>query len=184
MIGAGIAWQLVRNPPIVSTLIGVGLYSLLRAPAARPLTSDNLDYVDYAKQRLKQQLTDFSREAAGVAEERTTLRRRQREQLEELTQYDSETAALASSEANARTDGLAASVRRSFHDALDQGEGMATHSREATAMTLREAVHSAGKRGASVVETTTASRAGLLQGVDRIAGAAALGIAIQKRIAP
>src|SRR6185312_4394458 len=68
-IGAGIAWQLVRHPPIVSALVGVGLYSLLRTPSPKPAARGNADYVDYGKQRLKEQVTDFGLEAVGVAAE-------------------------------------------------------------------------------------------------------------------
>ncbi|HEX2656213.1 MAG TPA: hypothetical protein VHN11_21540 [Xanthobacteraceae bacterium] len=68
-IGAGVAWQIVRNPPIVTTLIGVGLYSLLRTQAPEFVARGNLDYVNYGKQRLKQQVADFGLDAAGVAAE-------------------------------------------------------------------------------------------------------------------
>src|SRR3569623_3837337 len=68
-IGAGVAWQIVRNPPIVTALIGVGLYSLLRTPAPESVARGNLDYLDYGKQRFKEQVASFGLEAARVAAE-------------------------------------------------------------------------------------------------------------------
>ena len=189
-IGAGIAWQLVRNPPIVSGLIGVGIYSLLRTPAPDSVPSGELDYVDYGKQRLKQQAAYVGFEAARViakagealSEKRDEFYDTVKDKVRGLTDEAAETAADVTSTAKARTDGLAASARQTFHDALDQVEAVATHSREATATTLSEAVHSAAKRGAYVVETTSASRDSLLLVVAGVAVAAALGISIQKRI--
>ena len=190
-IGAGIAWQLVRNPPIVSALIGIGLYSLLRTPASEPVARGKLDYLDYGKQRLKEQMADFGLNAAGAAaeagkvlsEKSEELYGTAKDKLRALTDDAVETAATVTSASEPRTDGLAASARRTFHDALDHVEAVATRSTDAVGTTLRETADSAAKLGASVVETSTASRDSLLLGVAGVAVAAALGIALQKRIA-
>jgi hypothetical protein len=189
-IGAGIAWQLVRNPPIVSTLIGVGLYSLLRTPAPKPVAGGSGDYVGYGKQRLKEQVTDFGLEAVGVAaeagkaltEKSAELYDGANEKFRNLTQNAAESATAAGSEAKARTEGLAASAHRTFHDAVDQVEGIVTHSTEAAAATLRKSAYTAGDRAASLVETASASRDSLLLGLAGVAVATAVGVAIQKRI--
>jgi hypothetical protein len=189
-IGAGVAWQIVRNPPIVTTLIGVGLYSLLRTPAPESVARGNLDYVNYGKQRLKQQVADFGLEAAGVAAEggqaltdkSAQLYGGAKEKLQDLTQTVAETATIASSEARAQTGALAASARRTFHDALDQVEGIATESTEVAAATLRKTTYSAGDRPPSVFRTTSVPRDSLLLGLAAVAVAAAAGIALQKRI--
>jgi hypothetical protein len=190
-IGAGIAWQLVRHPPIVSALVGVGLYSLLRTPASESVARGNVDYLDYGKQRLTEQVADFSREAAGVAAEAgkalsdksAQLYGGVKEKLEDLAQNAAETAATAGSEAKARTDSLGASARRTFHDALDHVEAIATRSTEAAATSLRETVNSAGNGAASAREMTSGSRDSVLLGLAAVAVATAFGIAIQKRIA-
>lgn len=189
-IGTGIAWQLVRNPPIVSGLIGVGLYSLLRTPAPESVAGGDLDYVDYGKRRLKQQAAYFGLEAARVvaeagealSEKRDEFYDTVKDKVRGLTDGAAETAATVTSAAQARTDGLAASARRTFHDALDQVEGVATHSTQAATATLKNTVYTAGDRAASALDTTSASRDGLLLGLAGVAIAAAVGIALQKRI--
>lgn len=52
-IGAGVAWRLIRHPPIATALVGVGLYSLFRTPPAN-VTADD-DYLDHATSRLSEQ---------------------------------------------------------------------------------------------------------------------------------
>ena len=68
-ISAGLAWRLLRHPPIATALIGAGLFSLLRTPSARIIGSENGDYVSHAKERLKQQATHLAGEASGIATE-------------------------------------------------------------------------------------------------------------------
>jgi hypothetical protein len=72
-ISAGLAWRLLRHPPIATALIGAGLFSLLRTPPARIIGSENGDYVSHAKERLKQQATHLAGEvvdrASGIATE-------------------------------------------------------------------------------------------------------------------
>jgi len=190
-IGAGIAWQLVRHPPIVSALVGVGLYSLLRTPASGSAARGNVDYLDYGKQRLTEQVADFGLQAAGAAadagkalsEKSEELYGTVKDKLRGWTDDAAETGATVTSAAKAGTDGLAASARRTFHDALDQVEGIASRSTEAAATTLRETVYPAANRAASVVDSTSGSRDSVLLALAGVAVAAALGIAIQKRIA-
>jgi hypothetical protein len=189
-IGAGIAWQLVRHPPIVSALVGVGLYSLLRTPSPEPVARGNADYVDYGKQRLKEQVTDFGLEAVGVAaeagkaltEKSAELYDGAKEKFRNLTRNAAESATAAGSEAKGRTEGLADSAHRTFHNAVDQVEGIVTHSTEAAPATLRTSAYTAGDRAASLVETASASRDSLLLGLAGVAVATAVGVAIQKRI--
>jgi hypothetical protein len=76
-IGAGIAWRLIRHPPIATALIGTGLYSLLRTTPARNGSGREVDYFAQAKQRLGEQAGDLASAAgeqamdlAAVAKER------------------------------------------------------------------------------------------------------------------
>jgi hypothetical protein len=59
-IGAGIAWQLIRHPPIATALIGTGLYSLLRTTPADNGSGRQIDYFAQAKQRLGEQVGDVA----------------------------------------------------------------------------------------------------------------------------
>jgi hypothetical protein len=66
-IGAGLAWRMLKHPPIATALIGAGLFSLLRTPSPRLSGKENGGYVSHAKKRLKQQATRFADEAADRA---------------------------------------------------------------------------------------------------------------------
>jgi hypothetical protein len=59
-IGAGIAWRLIRHPPIATALIGTGLYSLLRTAPARDGSGRPVDYVAHARQRFGEQAGDLA----------------------------------------------------------------------------------------------------------------------------
>ncbi len=54
-IGAGLAWRAIRNPPIASALVGLGIFSLWRTNAFRPQGSYQPDYLEEGKKRLKEQ---------------------------------------------------------------------------------------------------------------------------------
>jgi hypothetical protein len=65
-IGAGLAWRLLRHPPIATALVGVGLVSLFRTAPTRINGQDSSDYFAQAKTRLMEQAT----EAADMAKEK------------------------------------------------------------------------------------------------------------------
>ena len=64
-IGAGIAWHVVRHPPIATALIGAGLYSLWRSQAV----PSNTDYLAHGKERLKEQASELGASAIDMASE-------------------------------------------------------------------------------------------------------------------
>jgi hypothetical protein len=66
-IGAGIAWRLVRHPPIATVLIGTGLFSLFRTDPTQLNGSRDVDYLASPRDNLFEQATD----AAHAAIERT-----------------------------------------------------------------------------------------------------------------
>jgi hypothetical protein len=63
-IGAGIAWRLLRHPPIATALIAAGIYSLWRTNGYQPPSGASPDYVQHGKERLMEQAGDL---ASGVA---------------------------------------------------------------------------------------------------------------------
>lgn len=63
-IGTGLAWRLLRHPPIATALVGAGLLSLFRTQPAR--LHGRTDYLSYAKNRLVEQAS----EATDVAKEK------------------------------------------------------------------------------------------------------------------
>ena len=68
-IGAGIAWRLLRHPPIATALIGAGVYGLWRTNGFHPHDGSRPDYLQHGKQRLKEQASDFASDVASSAKE-------------------------------------------------------------------------------------------------------------------
>jgi uncharacterized phage infection (PIP) family protein YhgE len=68
-IGAGIAWQLIRHPPITTALVGAGLLSLYRTRPAPVNGRNPEDYVSHAKRRLVEQASDAADMAKAEARE-------------------------------------------------------------------------------------------------------------------
>jgi gas vesicle protein len=185
-IGAGIAWRLVRNPPIATALIGAGLFSLWRTQAFGTRGRDNRDYLEQGKRRFKQQLTEFGTDAAGVAgdlgqaiSERTErLYDRAKDKVQDWSHGAAETAAGAGATVTAQPESLAASAHRTFHDAMDQSAGFAKRASDKATTTAKETISTV-----SAPNLGPGSRDMLLLGVAGLAVAGALGIAFQKRIA-
>ena len=63
-IGAGLAWRLLRNPPISSALIGLGLVSLWRT---KPTEQE--DYLAEGRRRLSEQAVDAATKAGEIAKD-------------------------------------------------------------------------------------------------------------------
>jgi hypothetical protein len=66
VIGAGLAWQLLRHPPIVPALVGGGLISLLRTPAAATGKTTE-EHLEDARENLSAQANDMTRVAGNAA---------------------------------------------------------------------------------------------------------------------
>ncbi|WP_274630164.1 hypothetical protein [Arvimicrobium flavum] len=67
VIGAGLAWHLLRRPPIVTALVGGGLYSLMRTKAAANGTGQ-VDHMAIAKENLKGQARDMMTAAGDMGQ--------------------------------------------------------------------------------------------------------------------
>jgi hypothetical protein len=87
-IGAGIAWRLIKRPPIATALIGVGLFSLWRTTPIPANGRDNIDYLSQAKERLKEQASNL---AGDVKEQAMEVAGAVKEQATELTGTAKET---------------------------------------------------------------------------------------------
>jgi hypothetical protein len=191
IIGAGIAWRLIRNPPISTAVVGAGLFSLWRTKTVGPARQDNRDYLEQGKQQFKKQMEEFGSEAASVAsnvgqalsEKTGRLYDTAKEKLQGWSHDATDATIAAASSARTHTDGLAASAVRTFHDALDQVEGAATRTSDAVARVGGTTVSSLSNMAGSAREVAPTQRDSLLLGVAGAAVAAAVGIALQKRIA-
>jgi hypothetical protein len=83
VIGAGLAWRLIRKPPIATVLVGAGLFSLLRSTPIRSAGRADVDYMAEAKANLRQQATSVVEE---LKEQGTALAADVTVQAREFTQ--------------------------------------------------------------------------------------------------
>jgi hypothetical protein len=167
-IGAGLAWQFIRRPPIASALIGVGLFSLWKTDA-KP-ADPSASYLQQSQQALKEQAGDFVSAASDIAG------RAQDAILEKGAQaWDSATEKMqkfgeATGEGLSNAGARLKSTGTSFLDDV--------RSKEHDLRGKVEVVAAAAVEKVSDEDT----RNKVLLGVAGVAVAAALGIAYQKRI--
>lgn len=158
-IGAGLAWHLLRNPPVATALIGAGLFGLWRTAPARPV---NDDYVATAQTRLGEQVGDL---ASRVGEQTARMAGTLKESVSDIAEAATQKAKDLSSEASEEFAARAASLSRRTAAAVDD----ASRSMKAMPSTVSDAVADADTRDS------------LLLGAAGLAVAAALGIAYQRR---
>ncbi len=159
-IGAGIAWRLLRHPPVTSLLVGAGLLSLFRTKPEHSYGT-SMDYLSHAKTRLVEQ----AGEVAEVAKENAAAL------SETVTEKVTET-----------TDDLKERVQDLAKQAASATHRVAKETKEHVSGmwsdedTLDQAAHTAG-----AIASSPAARDQLLLGAAGLAVVAALGIACQRR---
>lgn len=163
-VGAGLAWRLLRQPPITTALIGAGLYSLWRTTPA-PTQGRDLDYLSTAKTRLGEQMSDLAttvgQQTAQMAETVTENASQFAEAAKEKMQ---EWGSQASEEIAHRTASVTGRPAHAFDEAS------------------RAAGRIPSNRGyINKVISKSEGRDTLLLGAAGLAVAAALGIAYQRR---
>ena len=158
-IGAGIAWRLMKHPPIATALIGAGMLSLWRTT---PIRVDDQDYLGAAKQRLGEQVS----EVANTAKE-----------------YVAETVAAAQERVGVYAQSAGETVERLATSAAEEGAESIAHLRETAKHISEKAVDAAQRAGSQFSRTVSAEsgRDQLLLGVAALAVTAAVGIAYQRR---
>jgi hypothetical protein len=158
-IGAGVAWKLMRDPPIATALIGAGMLSLWRTP---PMRVHNQDCLGAAQQRFGEQVTD----AADIVKD-----------------YAAETVVATREKVGAYAQSAGETVERLTASAAEQVAESIEHAREA-AKHIPDAAVNVAQRGASQFSRAMSEdgvRDQLLLGVAGLAVAAAVGIAYQRR---
>jgi hypothetical protein len=183
-IGAGIAWRLIRHPPIATALVGAGIWSLYRTPPARTDGQVSPAHLSDAKKRLAEQaseLADLTRDealalgrAAAVKAEEAVGRIKPR--VQDLTTQSASAARRVATEASQKVQGVWSGTTEaleqaghSAHSAASRGISRASDAVESW-MPTRSAVESAG------------SRDNILLGAAGLAVATALGFAWRRRM--
>lgn len=134
VIGAGLAWHLIRKPPIVTALVGGGLLSLLKTPAA-PAGRSDTEYLEEARAKLRMQASDMAhaagdagRQAAGYAMAKATdVSQQVMEKASEVGHQSAAKAAEMGHQAmdavKARTADFTAQAREAMETARDRVTG-------------------------------------------------------------
>jgi len=163
-IAAGLGWRLMKRPPIASSLIGLGLFSLLRT-SAKPL-DPRTSFLRQSARSLEELASAIGETAARakdtIAEKSAETWDSTKDKIQEWTDQAGGQLVETSSKAKSAGEAILQSARRQQHDLRDEIADVATATKE----TLRD-------------EDT---RNVVLIGIAGLAVAAALGIAAQKRI--
>jgi hypothetical protein len=205
-IAAGIGWRLVRNPPIATALVGVGLYSLWKTGTVAQQASDE-ELVEKGKRRLKQQLStaaagakdiaaEMGQSAAGKANEAAEAARQTMEAWIDRGRAAVHDASDAIVEGAGQMAGRMGTAYSDAHEAAaqqanqmaDHVERVASQARAKAASTAEqgreqiEGLVAAGADAMSRAAQSAPARDQILLGVAGLAVAAALGIACQRRV--
>jgi hypothetical protein len=171
-IGAGVAWRLLRHPPIASALVGIGAYSLWRTDPAEgpnPMVTRAAELTDAARERLEDWTETARSTIAYAREEGPSI-------AEDGMRRGAQTA----------TDAVEA-MQGTTRDAVEAVQGATSKAVGA----VQDAVHEAGVqvRAQAMRATESARRLAngqetrdtALLGIAALAIAAAAGIAYQRR---
>jgi len=172
-IAAGVAWRLFRKPPIATTLVGAGLISLLRTSPSIKGPREASDYLSEAKLRLKEQASDL---AHNVKDEAVKAGRTVADKTTELASAGTEQLMEWGEQARSSIQQVTGGVQE--QEALNISYSQANNGG-------REWENSGGERRrssrGSVIDEETQDT--LLLGAAGVAVAAALAIAVERRLA-
>jgi hypothetical protein len=185
-IGAGIAWHIVRNPPIATALIGAGLFSLWRTHAATANGRDNDYYLQRGKERLREQVAEFGSSAMEVASDvgKTVSAKTDevmdaaKDKIQEWSRDAADTAVAAGSAVKAQAESVAAAAMGRVQELSDQASSAGRRATAVTNEMVRDTLNSSEDLVARF-----GTRDNVMLGVAGLAVAAALGMAYQKRVA-
>jgi hypothetical protein len=184
-IGAGVAWRLIKHPPIATALVGAGLYSLFRTSPTPFNSAERKDYLTQAKIRLGEQTTDF---AETVTERVLEMGGAAAEKASELAAHVRDRASAMGETATGKAAEIAGSVKESARQWSDE---MRSSARQIGAEVSNDAAHTISRVGAAADEWASPlqrtmedpeARDKLLLGAAGVAVIAALGIACQRRL--
>jgi hypothetical protein len=194
-IGAGIAWRLLRHPPIATALVGAGLVSLFRTDPWRRNGYIAEDYVSHAKERLAEQAGDFAEvvkdQAVALGE---TAREKAVAMSETVKDKATELAGATKDQVQQWSGQAQAAAQYAVADASEQANSTMTQASTAISDARRSASYAAAraKSRASVMAnewtrpvqsmvSDSQPRDKLLLGAAGVAVLAALSIAYQRR---
>ena len=168
MIGAGIAYRMLKSPPIASLLVGAGVYSLLKT-SRRYRPSETDDYLSHASNRLKEQFSDLASATATTTGDAASIVSKQAGELANSIHGKADGAVASTGEALGTPGRIVREAVAGVRDQIDREAGKA-----------KEAVANAANSARDQLPTGSD---GVLLAIAGIAVSAALGIAVQKKLA-
>jgi len=185
-IGTGIAWRLVRHPPIATALVGAGLWSLFRTQPANLHGRTDEAYLSYAKNRFVEQAS----EAAEIAKEKAvalgeTVSQKTLETAHDIRDRVQDLTAQATSAAGDAAEHTTRRASAMWSEAADAVKQSGRSARSAASSGMSGAADTADQVWASTKSSLgdPDARDNFLLGAAGLAVVAALGIACQRRIA-
>jgi hypothetical protein len=145
-IGAGIAWRLLRHPPITTALIGAGLISLLRTSPGPHTHQSDAAYLERAKRRLNEQASEAasavgaqaSSIAASASDKMHAWNAEIGEQASALAARAGETVQQWNAEATARLHETQARVQATAAELMDAAKARAAQLSRDTSDEVRQ----------------------------------------------
>jgi hypothetical protein len=168
-IGAGVAWQLVRRPPVASVLVGYGLYSLMHTDPRQPTPMNA-----YAMQALDR--------GQAMAEQATRLAGDVRSAAADRFEAAKQTAAQATAQAAQATVQAADAVRSTASQWTDRATQAANDASAAITQGAAIASDRASRFAETAQVTARRDKDTYLLGFAAAALAAAIGISAQRRM--
>ena len=159
-IGAGIAWRLLKQPPVATALIGAGMLSLWRTT---PMRVNDEDYFRTAQQRFGEQITEAADTVKDYAAETVVAAR------EKVGAY--------AQSARATVEQLAVSTAEEAAERIENAREAATYIPDKVVDVAQRATSHLGR-----AVSDEGVRDQLLLGVAGLAVVAALGIAYQRKL--
>ena len=190
-IGAGIAWRLVRHPPIATALIGAGLYSLFKTDPAASRFPNNESFLSQARDRLREQVTDFASATKDQAEEfgetvadkTAELSSSMTESVSAMSQTAADKITEAASAATDRAKQWSDSAQTSIGELAQEAKAAVSGQQDSTAYSTQAARLSDLQQSRSPsLQPAQPSRDTLLLGAAGVAVVAAMGFALQRRM--
>jgi uncharacterized protein YjbJ (UPF0337 family) len=191
-IGAGVAWRLLRHPPVATALVAAGLVSLFRTPPAHINGRDPEAYISHAKVRLREQAS----EVAGMAKEQASelvdaatekaaeVGRSVAEKAGELTDRAKEQVEQLRAQAASAAAELGGDIKEQTTTTLDRafGSGEDIRGRASAIISAAGEVGGDWARSAQDAASDPQARDKVLLGAAGVAVVAALSIAFQRRL--
>lgn len=176
-IGAGIGWRLWKNPPIASALVGYGLFSLMRGPAADPLQNAVRDANHRLSEAAKAARDTAMQTAHDMRDSAAAMADRAQSKANALLDDARETASSVAADVRDTAGSLADESRGALSSLSRGSKALGEDIWEGTQISGRQLVDNVSDR---VRHMRSDPQSQMLMSIAGVAVAAAVGVAISR----